>query len=72
MDNPVCKHNQSGYCKHGILCHKRHENKVCPKNNVCNDMGLKCGIQKGVNILTLTTGVSLKTVPTLLIKKKIK
>ena len=38
MEGPVCKHNQSGYCKHGTLCHKRHENEICPKNNICNDM----------------------------------
>ena len=31
MEGPVCKYNQSGYCKHGTLCHKRHENKVCPQ-----------------------------------------
>ena len=72
MENPVCKHNRSGYCKHGTLCNKRHENKVCPKKNVCNDMGCEMRHQKGVNILTLTTGVILKTVPILIIKMKMK
>ena len=38
MEGPVCKHNQSGYCKHGTLCHKRHENEICPKNNICNNI----------------------------------
>ena len=33
----VCKHNQFGYCKHGTLCNKRHEDKICPKNNSCDD-----------------------------------
>ena len=33
----VCQHNQSGYCKHGMLCFKRHENKICPKNKKCED-----------------------------------
>ena len=26
-----------GYCKHGLRCHKRHENELCPMNKTCND-----------------------------------
>ena len=36
MEGRVCKHNQMGYCKHGLRCHKRHEHKVCPMNGTCN------------------------------------
>ena len=37
MEGRVCKHNQVGYCKHGLRCHKRHEHKLCPMNKTCND-----------------------------------
>ena len=37
MEGAVCKHNQSGDCKHGTVCLKRHENKICPKKNKCDD-----------------------------------
>ena len=33
----MCKHNQMGYCKHGLRCRKRHENELCPMNQTCND-----------------------------------
>ena len=37
MEERVCKHNQMGYCKHGLRCRKRHENELCPMNKTCND-----------------------------------
>ena len=37
MEGRVCKHNQMGYCKHGLRCHKRHEHKLCPMNETCKD-----------------------------------
>ncbi len=51
---------------------KGMETNYAPKIIFVTIWGVKCDIQKGVNILTLTTGVSFKTVPTLIIKMKIK
>ena len=37
MEGAVCKDNQSGYCKHGTFCCKRHKNTICPQNKKCDD-----------------------------------
>ena len=29
----ICKYNKFGYCKYGNKCFKKHENKVCEKEN---------------------------------------
>ena len=34
----VCRHNQTGYCKFGHNCHKKHNNEVC-KETLCQDRG---------------------------------
>ena len=26
----VCKHNQTGFCKFGLKCHREHNNELCP------------------------------------------
>ena len=32
----VCKHNQTGYCKHGHQCSREHVNVMCPNFNNCS------------------------------------
>ena len=29
----VCKYNQYGYCKYGLLCFKKHVDKICENDN---------------------------------------
>ena len=39
-EQPVCKHHQKGYFKHGNQCHQYHSNIIC-KINVCRDKNCK-------------------------------
>ena len=31
----ICKHNQSGYCKFGQTCSKKHDNRLCESHDEC-------------------------------------
>ena len=33
----VCKYYQSGFCKFGVYCRKRHESETCKYKNQCNN-----------------------------------
>ena len=33
----LCIHNQRGFCKFGVKCTKKHENKVCENRNECTN-----------------------------------
>ena len=33
--NEICRYNQTGYCKHGRHCQKRHINEICPEGREC-------------------------------------
>lgn len=33
----ICKHNQTGYCKHGNHCKRKHVNEICPYFKNCSE-----------------------------------
>ena len=33
----ICKHNQTGYCKHGKQCKRKHINAICPYFKNCSE-----------------------------------
>ena len=35
--NDICRYNQTGYCKHGRHCQKRHINEICTDGRECKD-----------------------------------
>ena len=35
--NDICGYNQTGYCKHGVHCQKRHINEICTDGRECKD-----------------------------------
>ena len=37
MEQPVCKHNQKGFCKFGEECTKYHENEICRDERCCSN-----------------------------------
>ena len=58
MEQPVCKHNQRGFCKFGEECTKYHENEICRDEDVA-PIHVEKGIQEAVNISEKMEFVSL-------------
>ena len=57
-----CKHNQTGFCKFGLKCHRDHNNELCPKN-------AEEDIQNHVNTLKRITLVNIIKIVHILIQR---
>ena len=73
-EKTISKFNQTGLCKFGTLCNKKHEDKVCENLNDCSEDGCKERRDTPQSVGTsqkMKTAGSKKTVPTCTNQKKI-